>query len=329
MANVNKNKKTVDAIYEENASKPTKKVIEKKTETKIESPIRSGMSEGTKGMIIGMVITALIALVIILLILGKNDIKNKTKKLDPATYSDSMKEFYEYFESKDLTLIVFASSECSYCLAQEPIVKNIDKTYDIDYLYMDYLELGSEDEINQVIEELGLASGSTPTSVVVKNGKVVKTWVGYASGATYVENLVSAGMLPKGSIYEQEANLTSINYDKFKNLLNDSKVSAIVFDAANCTTTCSSERELLNKISKDNKIPVYHLSATQFSQANQEEFISKLGDWGYKTDAYTKDKTVNIPLLLFVKNGKIIEFNVGYEKDSEITDLFKKVGLIK
>lgn len=323
-------KKTVDAVYEEKTTKTTKKEEVKKPEIVVESPIKSGLSEGTKGMIIGMVITALIALVIILLILGKNDNNNnKTTKLDPSSYSDAMKEFYEYFNSKELALIVFASSECSYCVAQEPIVENIDESYDIKYLYMDYLELGSEDEINKVVEELGLTSGSTPTSVVVKDGKVVKTWVGYVSGETYVEYLVSSGMLPKGSKYLQEENLTTIDYTKFKSLLKDSKTSAIVFDAANCTTTCSAERELLNKIAKDNNISIYHLSATAFSEAEQKEFVESLGGWGYDTEAYKEKQTVNIPLLMFVKNGKIIEFNVGYEKESEITTLFKKTGLTK
>jgi Thiol-disulfide isomerase and thioredoxins len=318
MAKASKTKKEVEAVYEE------KKIIE--------SPVKGGMSEATKGMIVGMVITALIALVVILLILGKNEgtDKNSTKtKLDPSTYSEGMKEFYEYFESEELTLIIFASSQCSFCVAQKPIVENIAKDYDIKYLYMDYLELASQAEVDKVVEELKLEKGSTPTSVVVKNGEVVKTWVGYADGKEYVANLISAGMLKSGNTYKQEDNLTAIDYKKFKDLLNGSKVSAVIFDAANCTETCISEREFLNGIAKSNNIPVYHLTATTFSQADQTEFIDKLGEWGYDTAEYKNDKSVKIPLLLFVKDGKIVEYYVGFEKEADITDLFKKVGLIK
>lgn len=325
MVKSGKNKKTVDAVYEEENPKMKSKV------EVVESPIKSGMSEATKGMIVGVVITALIATIVILLILGKNGDKDNNKtnvRVDPSDYSDSMKEFYEYFESDELALIVFASSSCSFCVAQEPIVKNIASDYGIKYLYMDYLDLGSDAEVSQVISELKI-TGSTPTSVVVKNGKILKTWVGYVDGPTYVKNLIEAGMLDKDDVYSQASNIETIDYSKFKSLLNGSKTSAVIFDAANCTTTCNSEREFLNKIAKENNLTIYHLSASSFTTANQTEFVDGLGDWGFDTDSYKKNKEVNIPLLMFVKNGKIIKYYVGYESESAIKDLFKQVGLTK
>ena len=127
--------------------KRTKKVVEAKVEPiKVESPLKGGLTETTKGVIIGALITALIATMVILLVLAEkedtskkyssnNGSKNEasTNLVKPEDYSDAMKEFYKYFESEEKTVIVFASSQCGYCVAQKPIVEAITEKYDINY----------------------------------------------------------------------------------------------------------------------------------------------------------------------------------------------------
>ena len=309
-------------------AKNTKKVIEAKVEPiKVESPIKSGMSDLTKGVIIGSLVTALIATLVVLLILGNND-KNKENKIDVSQYSEAMQEFYEYFESDELTLIVFASSQCGYCLAQEPIVEAIAKEYNLNYLYMDYLELGSNEEIDLVIEELGV-SGSTPTSVVVKDGEIVYSWVGYVDGETYVQNLIKAGMLKKGTKYTLEENVKSIDYTKFKKLLKDDEVSAIFVDMPACNL-CYREKIALNKLAEKYDVDVYNLRADVLSEDEMEKFLKGLGDWGFTTEEYEENyENVKVPLLLFVKDGKIKKFEVGYvEGTTDLEALFESVGLI-
>lgn len=309
-------------------TKKGNKVVEAKVEPiKAESPIKEGMSDVTKGVIIGSLVTALIAALVILLILGSND-KNKEPKVDTSQYSEAMQEFYEYFESDELTLIVFASSQCRFCLAQEPIVEAIAEEYDLNYLYMDYLTLGSNEEIDLVVEELGV-SGSTPTSVVVKDGEVVYSWVGYVDGKTYVENLVKAGMLKKGTKYTLEDNIEGIDYPKFKKLLKDDEVSAILIDMPACNL-CYRERIALNKLSEKHDVKVYNLSAEVLSEDEMEKFLKGLGDWGFTTKEYEESyENVEVPLLLFVKDGKIKKFEVGYvEGTTDLEALFESVGLI-
>lgn len=308
-----------------------KKLEEKVEPIVVESPIKSGMNDITRGIIIGVLVTALIAGLIILLVLGQNESKksgSSNKNLvEPSEYSDAMKEFYDYFESEEKTLIVWASSQCSYCVAQKPIVEAIAEQYDINYLYMDYLTLGSNDEIDQVIAELELAKGSTPTSVVVQDGKVIATWVGYVNGEVYVKNLVDAGVLKEGTKYTLEKNIESVDYSKFKKLLNGSKVSAIVVDTPTCAV-CYDERVALNKLAEEHKISVYRLSADVLSEDEMEKFIDSLGKWGYDAEEYKKDKSVQVPLLLFVKNGKIVRYEIGYSTETNLEGLFEKVGLI-
>ena len=317
-------------------SQKTVKKEEKVVETKpieVESPLRTGMSDTTKGLIIGVLITALIAVMVILLVIAKNDDKetsggNNVNIGDPSTYSDALNEFYDYFESSEKTLIVFASSQCGYCIAQEPIVVTLAEKYGFNYLYMDYLELASNDEVNLVISELQLEKGSTPTSVVVQKGEVIKTWVGFVDGKTYVNNLVDAGVLPKNTKYDLEDSINSINYTKFQSLLKGSKVSAILVDMPTCSI-CYSERIEANRLAKKYGFDMYQLSAESLSEDEMNEFIDGLGDWGYDDAEYVESGQVAVPLLLFVKNGKIVDYKVGYTEDDNIEATFKSNGLIK
>ena len=313
-----------------NNSKKTKKVVEAKVEPiEVESPLKTGMSDLTKGVFIGSLVTALIATLVILLILGKNDgTTNKPGDVDLSQYSEAMQEFYEYYESDEKTLIVFASSQCGYCVAQKPIVEAIAKEYNLNYLYMDYLTLGSNEEIDLVVEALGVG-GSTPTSVVVQDGKVIYSWVGYVDGKTYVENLVKAGMLKKGTKYDLEDNIKSINYDKFKKLLKDDEVSAVLIDMPTCGL-CYQERVALNALAEKYDVDIYNLSSDVLSEDEMEKFLKGLGDWGFTTKEYKENyKNVEVPLLLFVKDGKIKKFEVGYvEGKTDLKQLFESVGLI-
>lgn len=304
----------------------------------VESPIKaSGMSDTTRGIIIGVLVTALIATLVILLILGQNNNKdnnynsnsgnNVQGDLDPSTYSEGLNEFYEYFNSKDKTLIVFASSQCGYCVAQKPIVEALAKEYKFDYLYMDYLELSSDAEISLVIDELGI-EGSTPASVVVQDGKVLNTWVGYVDGKGYLDNLVNSGLIDKNATYDLESEFVSIKYDKFLSLLKDSETSAVIVDMPTCAV-CYEERIALNELAKEYDLKLYQMSAQSLSDEEIEEFSDKLGDWGYDNEEYEETGQVEVPLLLFVKDGKIKTYKVGYTEDDDLEALFEKAGLIK
>ena len=193
---------------------------------------------------------------------------------------------------------------------------------------MDYLELGSNDEIDQVIAELELEGGSTPTSVVVQSGKVLYSWVGYVDGKEYVKNLVTAGVLSEGTKYELEENIDSINYAKFKELLNGSKVSAVMIDTPTCGV-CFQERLDLNELAEKHDITIYQLSSSSLSEDDMDAFINNLGKWGYDEKEYKESKSVPVPLLLFVRNGKIVRYEIGYEEGkTDLAGLLKKVGLI-
>lgn len=323
----NENKKV-----EEKRKSAKEEVVEK--EAVIESPIKSGMSETTRGMIIGMLIMGLISAIIILLILGKNDGKlNGGSNKNPSGVTTNMTEkekFDVYFGRKEATLIVFAREGCGWCSYQEPIVERIGEMYDLDYLFMNIENLTST-EMNEVSDKLQIGDGGTPTSVIVKDGKVVTSLGGMSEGKEYVEFLVKGGVLPKGSTYKDEENLIRIDYDKVLELVKGKETSVILFDiyASNkgvCGITCLDQRKLLSEIAKENNIPIYHYHA---NDADSSKFIDKLGDWGYDIEDYKEKQSVRIPLLMFVKNGKLEWFQNGNMTEDDIRNEMKKYNIIK
>lgn len=342
---VRKNNARKKEIVKEETKKKEEKVEEKQV---IESPIKSGMSETTRGMIIGMIIMGLIATIIILLILGKNDgkisnngsssnsnsnvtVSTKYSKLsasDKKKGSEEMQKFYKYFDKDEPTLIVFASTSCGWCELQKPIVERIGEMYDLDYLFMDVTKLSS-DEISNVISYLGI-EGSTPTSLVVQKGKVLKSENGMKEGKDFVQLLVDGGVLPKNSTYKDEENLIVTTYDRFKELLEGKDLSVVLFDfyatqGSVCGERCLDERAIVNKIAKENNIPVYHLPLS----ATESSFIDDLGKWGYSTDDYKENKSVGIPLLMFVRNGKLEWYQNGTMTEDEIRKEMKNYKIIK
>ena len=338
-----KAEKTVEAVYEEEtekkidkaekktAKKPEKKVEEVKEETiveeekEVETPIRGGMSEMTRGLIIGIVLTALVAMVVILLILARNG--NEPKASEDSLYE----QFEEYMKKSDETLIVFAQTTCGFCQLQHPIIERIDELYDIDYLFLNYDQLATTDEKNAVVQTLGV-EGGTPDSFVVKNGKVLTHHEGLLEGKDYVSFLVSAGILPTGSTYQDEERLEEIDFTKMKEIMKSKETAVILFDYyVQLGDAALTERKTINDLAKDMKVKVYHMTPGSFETKEEDaEFRKKLGEWGYSNEQYDKDQTsVMIPLLMIVKDGKIIWHQDGSLNADDIKSEFQKANLMK
>ena len=322
-------KKTTETKKESKVSK-TKKVEEQSTkmvEHIEEEQHHTGMNETTRGIILGVVITSLIFSIIILLILARSGNSTSTSGKVKRTSGDSemLTSFHDAYESEEPTLIVFARSTCGWCELQKPIVERINEDYHINYLFMDYLQLNSQEELNTVGNLLAHSAMTTPYSAIVKNGTILKTLDGFADTQEYVDFLISGGVLPSGSVYKDETRLTSISYDKFKELLAGKETVAILFDAySNGGETVLDRRKEINTLAEQYDVDIYHLSALNMSQSVLNEFIEKLGDWGYDAKIYKEEQKVDVSILFIVKNGKIVWYGQSDTSKSNLEENFKK-----
>ena len=108
-----------------------------------------------------------------------------------------VKKFDEYFARKENTIIYFASTTCSACSMQTPVLEDIAKKYNLDYLYVDASKLSNK-EIEKVTTKLGIEA-STPQTAIVNNGEVLGIAKGYKPGAVLVDFFKSQGILSEDS----------------------------------------------------------------------------------------------------------------------------------
>ena len=325
---------------------------EKQKEEVIENPERNMMSDKARHIVVAVVALALVVLIVVLAILGNGNNADKNKKSNSNstvtsnssntttsnetsnkksnernTSTDFLKEFYEAFDSKEVKMIFFARTSCSYCALQKPILKNVVKDYDLDYFNIDTDELSSE-EVQEIISALGI-EGSTPNSVVVKEGKVLATSNGYLDGKEYVKYLVKNGVLKDGATYKQEENLVEIDYSEFKKLAEKDKTSLVYLDTSACST-CISVRSMLSELGEDNDFKVNYLSAYNLTQQDVEKLINEdLDKMGYDEKTYKEKKSVSVPLLLVIEDNKIKDYLLQSSDESEYKKLLEKYDFIK
>ena len=325
-----------------------KKEIEK-TEI-IDNPERNIMSDKSRHIIVAVVAAVLVIGIVLVAILGNGNAPKKTsdsnsnkesnttsnissnttsnvEKKERNKSTDFLKDFYEAFDSKDVKVIFFARTSCGYCALQKPILKNVAKDYDLDYFNIDTDEL-SETEVSEVMSALGIG-GSTPNTVVVKEGKVLATSNGYLDGKAYVKYLVKNGVLKEGSIYKQEKNLKEIDYSEFKKIAKEDKTSLVFLDTSACQA-CTTVRSLLNDFADDNDFEVYYLNSYNLTEDDVTDLVDKkLNEMGYDEKQYKENKSVSVPLLLVIKDNEIKDYILQSTDESDYKKVLKKYDFIK
>lgn len=299
-------------------------------DSKIETnPIKKTMSDKTRYILIGVVSALLVALIVVIAVFGKPNSKKTDDKsvAERNTSTENLKNFYKAFDSKELKLIFFARTSCGYCSLQKPILKQVAKDYDIDYYDIDTDKL-EQTEVEEIIKALGI-QGATPTSVLVKNGKVVATNEGYLDGKPYVEFLAKNGLIDKNATYKPEKNLKSISYSDFKDIVKKDSYNLVLLDTSACSD-CTTVRSILSDYAGEYKFTVNYLSAPELSQEDVEKLVEKdLKELKYDAKEYKKSKQVEIPLLLVIKDNKIKDYVLKSTDKSDYKKVLKKYGFIK
>ena len=95
-----------------------------------------------------------------------------------------MSEFNELLKSEDASIIYIARPGCGYCQQQKPIMEEVarDNKLEVHYLNTDNLTETEMYSLFAVDTKLFGKDGSefgTPTTLVVKSGKIVDSVIGY------------------------------------------------------------------------------------------------------------------------------------------------------
>lgn len=292
-----------------------KKVMQKK---------KNNMSNEKKKTIIFTMILAVVALALIICFtvmeLRQNGIIGSSES------SEIMKEFQKNYTSKERKVIFYSSSTCGYCEMQKPILETIAEDYDMEYYLIDSNELSNKQR-NEVLEKLGIEH-ATPTTVIVENGKVIATQVGYVDGSSLVNFFIENEILPEDAAYSAEKYITFINYEKYKSLIRSSEKNIIVIGQTSCSH-CIAIKPALNSVAGDYNLTINYLNLTDLTTEESNSFFESLTKIEYNDPDFLEDGSFGTPLTLIVKNGKVRSYISGSKTYSQLVREFTKAGLIQ
>lgn len=283
------------------------------------------MSKEKKKSIILTIILIVIAIVLLVAFVVSS-LRN-SGKIGSSDSGKVVSEFEKKFNSKERIVIYYASPSCSFCKLQTPILETIASDYNMKYYYLDSSKL-SNSQRNKVLKTLELKEHATPSTVVVENGKVVDSVVGYVSGTEYVEFLKNAGMLPEDAVYSKEKNITFINFDEYKNLISNDDTHVVVIGQTTCSH-CIAIKPALNSVAGDYNITINYLNLTDMTSAESSEFHSTLKDLEYNDPKFLEEGSFGTPLILVIRNKKITNYISGERTTSQLVREFKNMGLIQ
>ena len=302
------------------------KKVDKKVENELNDTqnIESKKPENKAGII---VLTIILLCVLGLCIYYQIDNKNGSQNSNANTEDSNeiMDEFYKYFNSKKVKVIFYARSSCGYCKLEQPIMDQISEDYSLDYLHIDSDKLTNKDR-EKILKELNIEQ-ATPTTVIVKDGKVLAKQVGYVDGGAMVEFLKDYKVLDKDAVYSPEQYLTFVDYDEYNDILSESGKYIVTIGQTGCSH-CTATKPVLNQIAKEYNIVINYLNITEMSQSEINSFTNSLMEIGYDDKDFLEKGSFGTPLTLIIENGRVVSYVSGERPTAQFIRAFKKAGII-
>lgn len=187
---INKVKKEVKKIVP--LKKATTKVEKEVKKTAVIGEKSKGFWKNNKGTII--IVGVIVLLVALTILIEGNEKPNN--EIDYSSVGTEVKAWYDDTQKDQNVVTVIALSYCGYCAKYKPIITALSTEKGFK-LYWFEIDTMSEDDSSalQNTYDLEQYSGSSPYTVVTKNGAFVKDIVGYMEKSELVSFLESAGAL--------------------------------------------------------------------------------------------------------------------------------------
>lgn len=162
-----------------------------------------------KLMIVLYIIVALLAIDTIILFTSNVKISGNSNNTYSSTgenvdYDISMfdevntDEAIDVFESKKTQVIYIGRDTCGYCVKFLPTLQQAQKDFDYTTKYLDITKVSESDQAKLLAKDndeefLANNFGSTPMVILVKDGEMVDTWVGYSEYDAFASFLTENG----------------------------------------------------------------------------------------------------------------------------------------
>jgi len=277
-----------------------------------------------KKKMIGYIVLSLILVGLIIWLVFKDLRKNNV--IGSPESNGIIKEFNEVYNSKDIEIVYYASSTCGYCELQKPILETIAEDYDLKYYSIDSNELGIKQR-KEVLEKLGIEH-ATPTIVIVKNGEVLDTQVGYTEGSELIEFFKKNKILKEDAEYSAEKYISFINYEEYEEIIDNDDTNIVVIGQTACSH-CIAFKPTINSVAEDYDITINYLNLTKLSSEEYNKFSDSLIKIKYNEPEFVESGKFGTPLTLIIKDGKVTNYISGQRTYSQLTRELKKSNIIK
>lgn len=262
---------------------------------------------------------------LVLILIGILKINTKVK----SETKDIMNEFNKYYSSEKMKVIYYYDSTSSdeniegYELSY---IIQISKDYKIDYLAIDMSLLNNKNR-EEIETSLGIR-GISPTTVLVKNEKVVAVQEGFIESHNLVQLFIDAGLLDKDAKFSQIDNLKFINYEEYLDIFKSKDKHVVIIGQAACQY-CISIKPIVNNISKAYKIDINYLDVTDLSSDEVKELFEEMPNLGYDNEELVEEQLFSMPTMLLVDDGKIISYLSDARSLEEYVNYLKENNFIE
>lgn len=266
------------------------------------------MEENKRLIIVGSIIVLLFGLLIAVYAFDKGGVKNYS-----TTSSNGNYELY-----------YLGREGCGYCQMFQPNIDYIKETYGVNYKYID-IEKITNTELSEYLSKFHVDSSKfgTPTIAIMKNGEYVANSIGYLSKQE-LYNFLKKNNVITGEYKTQYTNLTYIDLDDYKEIVNSNDKQIVVIAQDDCSG-CEELQKYLNSFANSTKTKVNFYNVTFETEEDYDYF--------YKSYDYIKnaldEEELYTPTILVVENKNVIDSLSQYESDEKVSEFLKKNGYIK
>ncbi|MDD3341074.1 MAG: thioredoxin family protein [Bacilli bacterium] len=236
------------------------------------------------------------------------------------------------FAKKGISLVYLGRDTCSWSQKFEPHLNYLRDTYGFTYEYID-TDLYSGLKLNKILNKLTIDPNEfgTPTIVVMQDGKVLDTHIGYLDEKPLFEYLKEKKIIKEDADYtentssqteeQQYPNITTTTYQQFEELYNKEDAFVLVIGQTGCTY-CNQFKPVMNEVSKEENVTINYIDIKTLSEEDSKKLVSNI-------DYFDKNSSWGTPLTLVIKNKKTVADLEGYTEAKELKKFFKKNNIIK
>jgi len=235
------------------------------------------------------------------------------------------KKYLENFDSKiesgEKSLILIGRDDCAYNQMFQPLLDYMKEQYNFDYLYINTNKISSKGLTN-VLGKLNINPDDfgTPHLSLIENGKVIDEIAGYVDEQILLNFLIKYEFAPS----DAKSPLTYIDFTQYKELISSNTPQLFVIAQTNCSA-CMMAKPALLSISSDYKVNINYLDLTKLKNSENgkdlmSEFTSSL--------SFLTEEEWGTPLMIVVKDKKVIGSSKGYHSETEYIKFLKGQGFI-